>query len=92
MANQPSQARPPRKVRADAQRNRERLLEVAKQAFSRDGAAASLDEMARQAGIGSGTLYRHFPTREALIEAVYIVRTDWEKSVEEARRRNELEP
>ena len=61
----------PRKPRVDAQRNRERILEVAKEAFTRHGAEASLDEMARQAGIGSGTLYRHFPTREALIEAVY---------------------
>lgn len=61
----------PRKVRADAQRNRERILEVAKQVFTRDGAAASLDEIARRAGIGSGTLYRHFPSRDTLIEAVY---------------------
>ena len=60
-----------RKPRADAQRNRERILEVAKQVFTRDGAAASLDDIARQARIGPGTLYRHFPTRDALIEAVY---------------------
>jgi AcrR family transcriptional regulator len=66
-----------RKPRADAQRNRERILEVAKDAFTRDGAAASLDDIARQAGIGPGTLYRHFPTRDALIEAVY--RTEVEK-------------
>jgi AcrR family transcriptional regulator len=65
------QHEPERKIRADAQRNRKRILEAAREAFSRDGAAASLDEIARQAGIGSGTLYRHFPTREALIEAVY---------------------
>ena len=62
---------PARKPRADAQRNRQRILEVAKEVFTRDGAAASLDEIARQAGIGPGTLYRHFPTRDALIEAVY---------------------
>lgn len=62
---------PARKVRADAQRNRERILEAAKKAFTREGAAASLDDIARRAGIGSATLYRHFPTREALIEAVY---------------------
>ena len=62
---------PARKVRADAQRNRERILEVAKLAFTHDGASASLDDIARQAGVGSGTLYRHFPTRDALIEAVY---------------------
>jgi len=62
---------PVRKTRADAQRNRERILEMAKDAFVRDGAGASLDEIARQAGIGPGTLYRHFPTRGALIEAVF---------------------
>jgi AcrR family transcriptional regulator len=62
---------PARQIRADAQRNRERILEVAKQAFSRNGAGASLDDIARQAGIGPGTLYRHFPTRDALIEGVY---------------------
>jgi AcrR family transcriptional regulator len=62
---------PVRKTRADAQRNRERILEIAKDAFVRDGAGASLDEIARQAGIGPGTLYRHFPTRGALIEAVF---------------------
>jgi AcrR family transcriptional regulator len=60
-----------RKPRADAQRNRGRILEVAKQVFTRDGASASLDDIARQAGIGPGTLYRHFPTRDTLIEAVY---------------------
>src|SRR5271169_4374014 len=61
----------PRKPRADAQRNRERILEIAKDAFTRSGANISLDEVARQAGIGAGTLYRHFPTRDALLEAVY---------------------
>ena len=60
-----------RKPRTDAQRNRERILEVAKGAFTRYGADASLDEIARQAEVGAGTLYRHFPSRDALIEAVY---------------------
>jgi AcrR family transcriptional regulator len=60
-----------RKPRVDAQRNRERILEVAKQAFTRSGANTSLDDIAKQAGVGAGTLYRHFPTREALLEAVY---------------------
>jgi AcrR family transcriptional regulator len=60
-----------RKPRSDAQRNRERILEVAKEAFTRSGADASLDDLAKQAGVGAGTLYRHFPTRDALIEAVY---------------------
>ena len=61
----------PRKPRSDAQRNRARILEVAKEAFTRFGADASLDDIAKQAGVGAGTLYRHFPTRDALIEAVY---------------------
>jgi AcrR family transcriptional regulator len=61
----------PRKPRADAQRNRERILKIAKNAFTRSGANISLDDVARQAGIGSGTLYRHFPTRDTLLEAVY---------------------
>ena len=60
-----------RKPRTDALRNRERILEVAKGAFTRHGADASLDDIAKQAGVGAGTLYRHFPTRDALIEAVY---------------------
>jgi AcrR family transcriptional regulator len=60
-----------RKPRADAQRNRERILEVAKQAFTRSGADTSLDDVAKQAGVGPGTLYRHFPTREELLKAVY---------------------
>jgi AcrR family transcriptional regulator len=61
----------------DAQRNRERILEVAKEAFTRYGANTSLDDIAREAGVGPGTLYRHFPTREKLLEAVY--RTEMEK-------------
>jgi AcrR family transcriptional regulator len=60
-----------RKPRTDALRNRERILEAAKEAFTRHGAATSLDDIAKQAGVGAGTLYRHFPTRDALIEAVY---------------------
>ncbi|MBV9886743.1 MAG: TetR family transcriptional regulator [Acidobacteria bacterium] len=60
-----------RKTRTDAQRNRERILEVAKAAFARSGANTSLDDVARQAGVGAGTLYRHFPTRDALLEGVY---------------------
>jgi len=73
-----------RKLRADAQRNRERILEVAKQAFTRAGANTSLDDIAKQAGVGPGTLYRHFPTRDALLEAVY--RTEVEKLAEAARK------
>jgi AcrR family transcriptional regulator len=62
-----------RKPRTDAQRNRERILEVAKEAFTRSGANASLDDIAKEAGVGAGTLYRHFPTRDALLEAVYRI-------------------
>ncbi len=76
MARQPSQSAG-RKPRTDAQRNRERILEVAKDAFTRSGANASLDDIAKEAGVGPGTLYRHFPTRDALIQAVY--RTEVEK-------------
>ena len=60
-----------RKPRADAIRNRDRLLEAAKAVFSQGGAEASLEAVAKRAGLGIGTLYRHFPTREALYEAVY---------------------
>ena len=66
-----------RKPRADAQRNRERILEVAKLAFTRSGANTSLDDIASRAGVGPGTLYRHFPTREELLQAVY--RSEMEK-------------
>jgi AcrR family transcriptional regulator len=66
-----SPTQPVRRPRADATRNRERILEVAKEVFTRVGATASLDEIVRRSGVGSGTLYRHFPTRDALIEAVY---------------------
>ena len=66
-----------RKPRSDAQRNRDRILEVAKAAFTRSGANASLDDIAKEAGVGPGTLYRHFPTRGGLLEEVY--RTEMEK-------------
>jgi AcrR family transcriptional regulator len=64
-------AEPARKPRSDAQRNRERLLAAAKEAFTRYGADVSLDDVAKQAGTGPGTLYRHFPTRDALLAEVY---------------------
>lgn len=79
-----------RKPRTDAQRNRERILEVAKGAFTRFGADASLDEIARQASVGAGTLYRHFPTRDALIEAVY--RTEVEKLAAAEQKFAEMMP
>jgi AcrR family transcriptional regulator len=73
-----------RKPRIDAQRNRERILEVAKGVFTRHGANASLEEIAKQAGVGAGTLYRHFPTRDELIEGVY--RNEVEKLAAAAAR------
>ena len=73
-----------RKPRADAQRNRERILEVAKQVFTRRGVEASMDEIARRAKIGPGTLYRHFPTRDDLLAAVYVTEV---KKLAEAQRR-----
>ena len=60
-----------RPMRADARRNREQLLEVASDAFRECGVEASLEEIARRAGVGIGTLYRHFPSRDALLEAVF---------------------
>lgn len=60
-----------RPLRADAQRNRDRLMETALDAFTTEGADVTLDAIAKRAGVGIGTLYRHFPTRESLVEAVY---------------------
>jgi AcrR family transcriptional regulator len=81
---------PARQPRMDAQRNRARILEVAKEAFTRFGANASLDDIATQADVGPGTLYRHFPSRDALIEAVY--RTEVEKLAAAERRFAEAMP
>ncbi len=60
-----------RPQRADARRNRDRLVEVASDAFAEHGVDTSLEEIARRAGVGIGTLYRHFPSRDALLEAVF---------------------
>src|ERR1700756_321426 len=65
-----------RKPRSDAQRNRERILEVAKQVFTRRGPDASMGEIARRAKIGPGTLYRHFATRDDLLATVYITEVE----------------
>ncbi|MFD8811852.1 TetR/AcrR family transcriptional regulator [Streptomyces sp. NPDC059627] len=59
-----------RPLRADARRNRERILQTARTAFAAEGLAVPLDEIARRAGVGPGTVHRHFPTKEALFEAV----------------------
>ena len=75
MSDQPqaSQARADqaRRPRADAERNRARLLDAARAAFASGQSSVPLDQIARDAGVGIGTLYRHFPTREALVEALY---------------------
>jgi AcrR family transcriptional regulator len=60
-----------RAQRCDAARNRDRLLEAASDAFAERGVDASLEDIAKRAGVGIGTLYRHFPTRDALVEGVY---------------------
>jgi AcrR family transcriptional regulator len=68
----PPTAADPRALRADARRNRQRVLRTAQQLFARDGLGVPLDEIARQAGVGPGTVHRHFPTKEALYLAVSI--------------------
>jgi AcrR family transcriptional regulator len=65
-----------RRMRADARRNYERLLRVAAEAFAEHGENASLDDIAKRAGVGSGTLYRHFPTRQDLLQAAYVDRIE----------------
>ena len=72
-----------RKPRADAKRNRQRLLEAARAQFDQQGTTVSLEEIARKAGVGIGTLYRHFPTRDLLIAEVY--RNEAAKLVDSAR-------
>jgi AcrR family transcriptional regulator len=73
----------PRSPRADAKRNRARVLAAAHEVFAAEGLSVNVDAIARRAGVGVGTLYRHFPTKEALFEA--IVLADLEAFVEEAR-------
>ena len=79
-----------RKPRADALRNRDRLLTGAKAAFADVGPDVSLEEIARRVGVGIGTLYRHFPTRDAIVEAVY--RREVEQLAESARELLETHP
>jgi AcrR family transcriptional regulator len=67
---------PDRPVRSDARRNREKLVAVAQAAFAAADGTVALEAIAREAGVGIGTLYRHFPTREALVEAVYAAELD----------------
>ncbi|GAA4949912.1 AcrR family transcriptional regulator [Nonomuraea thailandensis] len=80
MGDDHSAARP---LRADARRNRERVLQIAQEALASDGLTISFDEIARRAGFGVGTVYRHFPTKEALVEAVLLGRI--ERFVADAR-------
>ena len=68
-------------MRADAQRNYDRIVEVAREVFSEQGYDASLDEIAKRAGVGPGTLYRHFPNRDALLDAIL---QSWVTRVDEA--------
>src|SRR4029077_8336354 len=95
MATKPSQSKA-RKPRTDAQRNRERILEVAKQAFSQSGASASLDDIAKEAGVGPGTLYRHFPTSggslaslDAVVRRLHRREADHRACAQCASRRSE---
>ena len=69
-------AQKPRKLRADAARNRARVLDVAYEAFAAEGLAVPIDEIARRAGVGAGTIYRHFPTKESLFQAIVANRID----------------
>jgi len=81
---------PSRKPRADAERNRLRLLEAARAAFASGGTWASLEDIARSADVGIGTLYRHFPTRDALVGEVY--RNEAEKLAAAARQLADTQP
>lgn len=78
----PSKAAPPA-MRADARKNYEHLLAVARKIVLKEGVDASLRDIARKAGVGLGTLYRHFPTREALLET--LLRTEWDELIAKAR-------
>src|SRR5690242_21671372 len=76
-------AQPERRLRADAARNGARVLEVAYETFAAEGVGVPIDEIARRAGVGAGTVYRHFPTKEALFQAVFEDRV--RRVVEDAR-------
>jgi AcrR family transcriptional regulator len=79
-------------VRADAQRNYDRIVEVAREVFRERGADASLDEVAKRAGVGAGTLYRHFPTREDLYDAVMKEWVEGVRAMAEKAAASELPP
>lgn len=79
----------PSPLRADARRNRELILDAADKAFAEEGLGVPVDEIARRAGVGAGTLYRHFPTKEALFQAVLVAHLD--EIAERARELSERE-
>jgi AcrR family transcriptional regulator len=79
-----------RPKRADARRNYDKLIAAAREAFTEDGTAASLEDIARRAEVGIGTLYRHFPNRQALLEAVYV--EEVEAMCRTAEELSDLEP
>lgn len=85
----PPNPKPDRALRADARRNRDRVLAVARKLFESEGIAVEMDEIARQAGVGVGTIYRHFPTKEALIRGVADVFA--ERLLEAARERSDAD-
>jgi AcrR family transcriptional regulator len=90
-AEAPDEDESGRAMRADARRNYERIIAAAKDVFAREGGAASMEAIAREAGVGIGTLYRHFPKRIDLVEAVY--RTDVDQVVATAESAvTELDP
>jgi AcrR family transcriptional regulator len=78
-----------RPLRADARRNRERILQSARAAFAESGADAQIDDVARHAGVGVGTVYRHFPTKQALltelVRQTFRLFTEWAREAREAR-------
>jgi AcrR family transcriptional regulator len=79
-----------RPKRADARRNYEKVMAAAREAFAEGGEATSLEEIARRAGVGIGTLYRHFPNRQALVEALYVNEVD--ELSRSAEQLGELDP
>jgi AcrR family transcriptional regulator len=80
----------PRPLRADAARNRARVLQVAYETFAEEGAAVPIDEIARRAGVGAGTVYRHFPTKESLFQAIVADRLS--QVIERARAQTAADP
>src|ERR1041384_5426357 len=78
-----------RPLRADARRNREKVLQAARSVFSEHGRDAQMDDVARRAGVGVGTVYRHFPTKEALIEALMVAA--FQTIADEAHRALDIE-